>query len=51
MAADKGEDERPLRWRELLTIWLANDTVKFLGIVVVLATLWAGRDTAYMPLH
>ncbi len=45
MATNEGEDEAPpLRWRELMTLWLESDTLKFFGIVVVLATLWAGRD-------
>ncbi len=51
MAADEGENESPLSWRELIAIWLENDTVKFAGIVIVLATMWVGREFAYLPLH
>lgn len=51
MATNEGEDEAPLRWRELMKLWLESDTLKFAGIVVVLATLWAGQQLAYAPLH
>ncbi len=51
MATDEGEDEAPLRWREMVKLWLENDTLKFAGIVIGLAALWAGRQFAYLPLH